>query len=77
MEIAFSAERSIEDEIEELSTSTASTVIISYAVMFIYITLSLGKWTRVQDIIVSFYKNENIKENIYLYNFYSVRLKYR
>lgn len=52
MEIAYSAERSIQDEIEELSKSTTSTIAISYTVMFIYITLSLGKWTKIQDIMV-------------------------
>ncbi|KAG5889119.1 hypothetical protein JTB14_034177 [Gonioctena quinquepunctata] len=45
MDIAYSAERSIQDEIENLSKSTISTVVISYTAMFIYITLSLGKIT--------------------------------
>lgn len=40
--IAFSAERSIEDEIERESNNDISTVLISYAIMFIYISLSLG-----------------------------------
>lgn len=43
MDIAFSAERSIEDGIDELSTGEMPTVIISYVVMFIYITFALGK----------------------------------
>nr|XP_023012615.1 Niemann-Pick type protein homolog 1B-like [Leptinotarsa decemlineata] len=45
MDIAFNAERSIEDEIAELSKSTAWTVAVSYSAMFIYITLSLGNIT--------------------------------
>lgn len=52
MEIAYNAERSIQDEIEKLSQSTAGTVAISYFVMFVYITLALGKWTNFQDIMV-------------------------
>ncbi|KAM4557220.1 NPC intracellular cholesterol transporter 1 [Fundulus diaphanus] len=40
--VAFSAERSIEDEIDRESNSDISTIIISYAIMFIYISLALG-----------------------------------
>ncbi|XP_041659229.1 NPC intracellular cholesterol transporter 1 [Cheilinus undulatus] len=40
--IAFSAERSIEDEIDRESDSDISTIVISYAIMFIYISLALG-----------------------------------
>nr|XP_019965833.1 PREDICTED: Niemann-Pick C1 protein [Paralichthys olivaceus] len=40
--IAFSAERSIEDEINRESNSDISTIVISYAFMFIYISLALG-----------------------------------
>uniref|UniRef100_A0A1B0D1E4 Uncharacterized protein n=1 Tax=Phlebotomus papatasi TaxID=29031 RepID=A0A1B0D1E4_PHLPP len=43
MEIAFSAERSIEDGIQELSEAEMTTVIISYVVMFVYIMIALGK----------------------------------
>lgn len=53
MEMAYSAERSIQDEIEDLSTSTVGTVAISYTVMFVYVTLSLGKWTNFRDILVN------------------------
>jgi len=42
MEVAFSAERSIEDEIDRESNAEISTMVISYAVMFIYITIALG-----------------------------------
>lgn len=45
IDIAYSAERSIEDEIRELSKSTASTVVMSYLIMFAYVTLTLGKFT--------------------------------
>lgn len=40
--IAFSAERSIEDELDRESDSDISTIVISYAIMFIYISLALG-----------------------------------
>uniref|UniRef100_A0A669EWJ0 Niemann-Pick disease, type C1 n=1 Tax=Oreochromis niloticus TaxID=8128 RepID=A0A669EWJ0_ORENI len=40
--IAFSAERSIEDEINRESNSDINTVVLSYGIMFIYISLALG-----------------------------------
>ncbi|XP_023671417.1 NPC intracellular cholesterol transporter 1 [Paramormyrops kingsleyae] len=40
--IAFSAERSIEDEIDRESSSDIFTIGISYAIMFVYISLALG-----------------------------------
>ncbi|OPJ83374.1 Niemann-Pick C1 protein isoform B [Patagioenas fasciata monilis] len=40
--ISFSAERSIEDEIDRESNSDISTVVISYIVMFVYISIALG-----------------------------------
>ncbi|XP_028284138.1 NPC intracellular cholesterol transporter 1 [Parambassis ranga] len=40
--IAFNAERSVEDEINRESNSDISTIVISYAIMFIYISLALG-----------------------------------
>lgn len=43
MDIAFSAERSIQDGIIELSEAETGTVLISYTVMFIYVAIALGK----------------------------------
>ncbi|XP_061835240.2 NPC intracellular cholesterol transporter 1 isoform X1 [Nerophis lumbriciformis] len=40
--IAFSSERSVEDEINRESNSDISTVVLSYGIMFIYISLALG-----------------------------------
>lgn len=40
--ITFSAERSIEDEINRESNSDVSTIIISYVIMFVYISVALG-----------------------------------
>ncbi|KRT84518.1 hypothetical protein AMK59_2340 [Oryctes borbonicus] len=53
LDIAFSSERSIEDEIDRLSESEVSTVVISYAIMFIYITIALGKLNSCKEILVS------------------------
>ncbi|MBN3321253.1 NPC1 protein, partial [Atractosteus spatula] len=42
LSISFSAERSIEDEINRESNSDITTIVISYAIMFVYISLALG-----------------------------------
>lgn len=44
MEIAFSSERSIEDELERESQSDILTILVSYIIMFVYIAISLGKY---------------------------------
>ncbi|XP_037826454.1 NPC intracellular cholesterol transporter 1 homolog 1b [Lucilia sericata] len=43
LDVAFSAERSIQDAIVELSEGEFSTVLISYLVMFVYVAIALGK----------------------------------
>ncbi|XP_077302382.1 NPC intracellular cholesterol transporter 1 homolog 1b-like [Arctopsyche grandis] len=52
MDLAFSAERSIEDELDRVSQAEAGTAIISYAVMFVYIALSLGNIRSMKTIMV-------------------------
>lgn len=52
MDIAFSAERSIQDGLEEVSQADVSTVLISYAVMFFYIAIALGKIRSVKYFLV-------------------------
>ncbi|NXP82275.1 NPC1 protein, partial [Ramphastos sulfuratus] len=42
LSISFSTERSIEDEINRESRSDVATVLISYIVMFVYISIALG-----------------------------------
>lgn len=42
MDIAFNAERGIEDELKRESQNDAVTILISYLIMFAYITLALG-----------------------------------
>ncbi|XP_022904065.2 NPC intracellular cholesterol transporter 1 homolog 1b-like [Onthophagus taurus] len=51
-DIAFNSERSIEDEIERLSQSEVSTIVISYAVMFVYITIALGRFRSFKTLFV-------------------------
>ena len=53
LDIAFSAERSIQDGIEELSEAEASTVLISYGVMFLYVAIALGKIKSFRYFLVS------------------------
>lgn len=50
--IAFSAERSIEDELDRESNSDVSTIVISYAIMFIYISLALGHIQSFRRVLV-------------------------
>jgi len=45
MTISFSTERSIQDEINRESKSDIGTILISYMSMFLYITLTLGKYS--------------------------------
>lgn len=57
MEIAYSAERSIEDELARSSEAEVVTVVISYCVMFIYIVLALGKFSASASCLV---RNRNL-----------------
>nr|DBA24360.1 TPA: hypothetical protein GDO54_012030 [Pyxicephalus adspersus] len=52
LSISFSAERSIEDEINRESSSDVITVLISYALMFLYISLALGHVSQCNRILV-------------------------
>jgi len=42
MDIAFTSERSIEDELNRESQSDVLTILVSYLIMFLYIAISLG-----------------------------------
>lgn len=55
MDFAFSAERSIQDGLQDISEAEVSTVLISYAVMFLYITIALGRIRSVRYLMVSVY----------------------
>ncbi|XP_063779664.1 NPC intracellular cholesterol transporter 1 [Pseudophryne corroboree] len=52
LSISFSAERSIEDELNRESYSDVRTVLISYALMFVYISLALGNISQCSSILV-------------------------
>ncbi|KAM4687373.1 NPC intracellular cholesterol transporter 1 [Discoglossus pictus] len=52
LSIAFSAERSIEDELNRESTSDVTVVLISYAAMFVYISLALCHFNHCSTILV-------------------------
>lgn len=53
MDVAFSAERSIEDELERTSHSDVGTILISYIIMFAYIAISLGQIRSFSRLLVS------------------------
>ena len=44
--LAYTSERSIQDEIDRESLGDVYTIIISYLVMFVYVTLALGDYNR-------------------------------
>uniref|UniRef100_A0AAY4BYF5 SSD domain-containing protein n=1 Tax=Denticeps clupeoides TaxID=299321 RepID=A0AAY4BYF5_9TELE len=50
--IAFSSERSIEDEINRESESDISTILVSYIIMFVYISLALGHIQSCRRVLV-------------------------
>ncbi|XP_020791717.1 NPC intracellular cholesterol transporter 1 [Boleophthalmus pectinirostris] len=50
--VSFSSERSIEDEIDRESNSDISTIILSYAIMFVYISLALGHIESCRRVLV-------------------------
>lgn len=52
MDIAFSAERAIQDELERESEGDVITILISYCIMFAYIALALGEFTRCSRLLV-------------------------
>lgn len=52
MDIAYMAERSIEDGIDAMSEAELWTVITSYLVMFVYITFALGKIRNLKTFLV-------------------------
>lgn len=53
MEVAFSSERSIEDELERASHSDVATILISYIIMFAYIAIALGQIRTFSRLLVS------------------------
>ena len=53
MDIAYYTERSIEDEIARESETDTVTVLISYIIMFLYISIALGQYSSCFTLLVS------------------------
>lgn len=53
MDVAFTSERSIEDELDRESRSDILTIAVSYLIMFAYIALSLGQVRKCSTLLVS------------------------
>lgn len=51
--ISFTSERSIQDELDRESETDIATIIVSYSIMFIYITIALGQVNSCGRIMVS------------------------
>ena len=44
MDVAFTSERSVEDELDRETYGDLATIAVSYIIMFLYITLALGQY---------------------------------
>lgn len=53
MSVAYSAARSIEDELNRTSQSDVTTIAISYLIMFAYIAIALGQAKSFTRLLVS------------------------
>lgn len=60
MDIAFTSERSIEDELNRESQSDIVTILVSYIIMFGYIAVSLGQIRSCARLLVSLYSLHHI-----------------
>ncbi|XP_071519627.1 NPC intracellular cholesterol transporter 1-like [Panulirus ornatus] len=52
MDIAFTGERAVQDELTRESEGDVITILISYCIMFAYIALALGEFTRCSRLLV-------------------------
>ncbi|CAG4956215.1 unnamed protein product [Parnassius apollo] len=52
MDIAYTSERSIEDELDRESQSDVSTILVSYFIMFAYIAIALGRFTTCSRLLI-------------------------
>ena len=60
LEVAFMAERSIEDELERESHADIYTILVSYVIMFLYITIALGQINQCDRFMVSMGFNDYV-----------------
>ena len=51
--VSFSSERSIQDELNRESESDILTILVSYLLMFLYISIALGQWNSMSRLFVS------------------------
>jgi len=51
--ISFSSERSIQDELDRESETDVATILVSYTIMFVYITIALGQVNSCSRIMVN------------------------
>jgi Niemann-Pick C1 protein len=58
-DLAYSSERSIEDELARQSEADVVTIAISYLIMLVYITIALGKITSFKRFMVIFFPQLN------------------
>ena len=58
MDIAFTSERSIEDELNRESQSDVLTILVSYIIMFAYIAISLGQIKNCSRLLVKMINSE-------------------
>ncbi|XP_068212553.1 NPC intracellular cholesterol transporter 1-like [Palaemon carinicauda] len=52
MDIAYTSERSIQDEVQRMSEGDVLTIAISYSIMFLYISLALGGYSRFSRLLI-------------------------
>lgn len=52
MDIAYTSERSIEDELDRESKSDVYTILVSYFIMFAYIAIALGRFTTFSRLLI-------------------------
>ena len=60
MDVAFSSERSIEDELDRESRSDVMTILVSYIIMFAYIAISLGHMRSCSTLLVNKFLFESL-----------------
>lgn len=59
MDVAWTTEKSIEDELDRTSKAEIMTMVISYLVMFVYVAFALGKIkASMVGCFVSFHHNQ-------------------
>jgi hypothetical protein len=65
IEVAFTSERSIEDELDRESHSDVSTILVSYIIMFAYIAIALGQIRTCSRLLVrSLYISTNYSRTL-------------